>query len=156
MQVGRHRSRGWDHGVWAINTIREKEPFRACLLLPEAATAISSQLPLKHREHVFHRGKKKKKRGVDGHANLLLVAMLSLVASHWSRQLRPERVNSDTGPMPCFFEKLTPTRPQEHVCVKTVITTAHSDDQKYGDCPLVFTTARRRPSVLFWTAKGTS
>lgn len=94
-----HRLTGGDNCVWAMNTIREdKSPF----IWPSSSRqkAIISQLPLNHREHIFHRqlGRRGKKREdrvepeLETRASDLLPAtMLSLAAFIWPQQWRPGR-----------------------------------------------------------------
>lgn len=153
------RVTGRDNCAWTVNTTREDKSLFIC---PSSSRqkAIISQLPLNHREHIFHRqlGRRGEKQRVDKVelelearvADLLLATMLSLAAFIWPQQSRPGRTKPSIAvPLQSSTRPLFPSDLRGPFCVGIIIVRAQTSKHK-TQLSSPMTTARRGPSGFLW------
>lgn len=139
------RVTGGDNCVWAINRIREDKSLFTCPSSPRQ-TAIISQLPLNHREHISHRqwGRREKREDkvelqTQTRAwDLLPATVLSLAASIWPQQSRPGRVEPRLMPSHSSAPSDHSSHLTSEACLCwTIIEKAQTGKHK-NNCPLLW------------------
>lgn len=139
------RVTGGDNCVWAINRIRDDKSLFTCPSSPRQ-TAIISQLPLNHREHISHRqwGRREKREDkvelqTQTRAwDLLPATVLSLAASIWPQQSRPGRVEPRLMPSHSSAPSDHSSHLTSEACLCwTIIEKAQTGKHK-NNCPLLW------------------